>query len=74
MSEPTSNLPVVGAPAADESWRTAVALFRYTTILPLLRHNRDTDGSKKDIRAAIAARPHTIPHAAAPPEVATQVT
>jgi len=62
MSEPTPNLPVVGAPAADESWRTVVALFRYTTILPLLRHNRDTDGSKKDIRAAIAARPHTIPH------------
>ena len=62
MSEPTPNLPVVGAPAADESWRTVVALFRYTTILPLLRHNRDTDGSKKDIRTAIAARPHTIPH------------
>jgi putative transposase len=62
MSESNQNLPVVGAPAADESWRTAVALFRYTTILPLLRHNRETDGSKKDIRAAIAAQPHTIPH------------
>lgn len=61
MSEPTHNLPLVGAPAADESWRTTVALFRYTTILPLLCHNRDTDGSKKDIRTAIAARAHTIP-------------
>ncbi len=62
MSESNQNLPVVGPSEADESWRTAVALFRYTTILPLLRHNRDTDGSKKDTRAAIAARPHTIPH------------
>ena len=62
MPESTQNLPVVGAPAADEPWRTTVALFRYTTILPLLRHNRDTDGCKKDLRAAIAARAHTIPH------------
>lgn len=62
MSESNQNLPVVGPSEADESWRTMVALFRYTTILPLLRHNRDTDGSKKDIRAAIAARPHAIPH------------
>jgi putative transposase len=62
MSESASNLPRVGTPAADESWRTAVALFRYTTILPLLRHNRHTDGSKRAIRAAIAAQTHIIPH------------
>ena len=62
MPESNPHLPVVGPAEVDESWRTAVALFRYTTILPLLRHNRDTDGSKKDIRAAIAARPHAIPH------------
>jgi putative transposase len=62
MSESTQTLPLVGTPAADESWRTAVALFRYTTILPLLRHNRGTDGSKKEIRTAIAARAHIIPH------------
>jgi putative transposase len=62
MSESAQTLSLVGAPAADESWRTAVALFRYTTILPLLRHNRDMDGSKKDIRATIAARAHAIPH------------
>ncbi|MBN1814496.1 MAG: DDE-type integrase/transposase/recombinase [Anaerolineae bacterium] len=62
MSESAQHHPLVGPSEADEARRTAVALFRYTTILPLLRHNRDADGSKKDIRAAIAARSHTIPH------------
>jgi transposase InsO family protein len=46
----------------DEPWRTQVALFRYTLILPLLRHNRERDGAKGQIREAIAAQQHVIPH------------
>jgi putative transposase len=50
------------APSPDEPWRTEVALFRYTLILPLLRHDPHRDGSKKQVRAAIAATSHAIPH------------
>jgi transposase InsO family protein len=39
-----------------------VALFRYTLILPLLRHDRQRDGTKRQHREAIAAEAHTIPH------------
>jgi putative transposase len=51
-----------GEIAPDETWRTEVALFRYTLILPLLRHDRARDGSKHSLRTAIAAAHHTIPH------------
>lgn len=51
-----------GEISPDETWRTEVALFRYTLILPLLRHDRARDGSKQSLRAAIAATSHTIPH------------
>ena len=30
--------PVGVAPTPEDTWRTEVALFRYTLILPLLRH------------------------------------
>jgi len=46
----------------DEQWRTEIALFRYTLILPLLRHDRQRDGAKCQIREAIAAQQHVIPH------------
>ena len=62
MSESTSAEPVVLCPGPDEAWRTEVALFRYTLILPLLRHDRQRDGPKQQLRAAIAAQPHAIPH------------
>jgi transposase InsO family protein len=51
-----------GEISPDETWRTEVALFRYTLILPLLRHERARDGTKRELCAAIAATPHTIPH------------
>jgi putative transposase len=51
-----------GGTAPDETWRTEVALFRYSLILPLLRHDRARDGTKRSLRAAIAAARHTIPH------------
>jgi putative transposase len=51
-----------GEIAPDETWRTEVALFRYTLILPLLRHERAHDGTKLSLRTAIAAAHHTIPH------------
>ncbi len=54
-------LPTVGT-APDETWRTEVALFRYSLVLPLLRHDRARDGTKRSLRAAIAAARHTIPH------------
>ncbi len=62
MSELTCPLPVPGLSEADETRRTEIALFRYTTILPLLRHDRATQGSKQELRAAIAAQTHVIPH------------
>jgi putative transposase len=62
MSESAPNPSIGALSTADEPWRTTVALFRYTTILPLLRHNREKDGFKKDLRAAIAALSHPIPH------------
>jgi putative transposase len=54
--------PVGPVPTPDEAWRTEVALFRYTLILPLLRHDRRRDGPKSHVCAAIAATHHTIPH------------
>jgi putative transposase len=52
-----------GSLTTDEAWRTEVALFRYTLILPLLRHDRQRDGcSKKQLRAQIAAAHHIVPH------------
>jgi putative transposase len=64
-SQPTGDSvsphPAGGTPP-DETWRTEVALFRYTLILPLLRHERARDGTKLSLRAAIAATSHTIPH------------
>jgi putative transposase len=56
------NPPLGGSPSPDEPWRTDVALFRYTLILPLLRHDPKRDGPKKHVRAAIAATSHAIPH------------
>jgi transposase InsO family protein len=54
--------PVGVAPTPEDTWRTEVALFRYTLILPLLRHDRQRDGTKCQLREAIAAEAHTIPH------------
>ena len=54
--------PVGVAPTPEDTWRTEVALFRYTLILPLLRHDRQRDGTKRQLREAIAGQPHTIPH------------
>ena len=54
--------PVGVAPTPEDTWRTQVALFRYTLILPLLRHDRQRDGTKRQLREAIAGQPHTIPH------------
>jgi putative transposase len=62
MPQAVPNPPLGGSPSPDEPWRTDVALFRYTLILPLLRHDRRRDGSKKHVRAAIAATSHAIPH------------
>jgi putative transposase len=63
MPESPHPSPAVGiSPTPDEPWRTEVALFRYTLILPLLRHDRRRDGPKKHVGAAIAASHHTIPH------------
>ena len=56
------DLPQAGPKPPDEQWRTEVALFRYTLILPLLRHDRQRDGTKHEIREAIAAQQHLIPH------------
>ena len=44
-----------------ESRRTAIALFRYTLILPLLRGEYPARGKDK-LRQQIAARRHDIPH------------
>ena len=44
-----------------ESRRTAIALFRYTLILPLLRGEYPSRGKDK-LRQQIAARRHDIPH------------
>jgi transposase InsO family protein len=62
MSESESTQPVGCLPTSDEAWRTEVALFRYTLILPLLRHDPQRDGPKKRVRAAIAQMRHAIPH------------
>lgn len=61
---PTSDvLPAgSGAPVPDETWRTEVALFRYTLILPLVRFECERDGSKRQLREAIATRAQAIPH------------
>jgi len=56
------DLPQPGQIPPDEQWRTQVALFCYTLILPLLRHDRQRDGAKCQIREAIAAQQHVIPH------------
>ncbi len=61
MGDSVSPHPAGGTPP-DETWRIEVALFRYTLILPLLRHERARDGTKLSLRAAIAATSHTIPH------------
>ncbi len=57
-----ADLPQQGQTPADETWRTDVALFRYTLVLPLLRHDRQRDGCKGQLREAIAAQHHAIPH------------
>jgi transposase InsO family protein len=62
MPQATPPEPIAGSPDPDDTWRTDVALFRYTLILPLLRHDRTRDGPKCYLRAAIAAQSHTIPH------------
>jgi putative transposase len=62
MPQADQNLSLGGPPGPDEPWRTEVALFRYTLILPLLRHDPQRDGPKKHVRAAIAATSHAIPH------------
>jgi len=62
MPQAEHNAPLGGSPSPDEPWRTEVALFRYTLILPLLRHDRQRDGPKNHVCAAIAASAHTIPH------------
>jgi len=62
MSISDRSEPVEASSTSDEPWRTQVALFRYTLILPLLRHNRERDGAKRQIREAIAAQQHLIPH------------
>jgi len=54
--------PVGVAPTPEDTCRTEVALFRYTLILPLLRHDRQRDGTKRQMREAIAAQQHIIPH------------
>jgi transposase InsO family protein len=62
MPQAAQNPALAGSPSPDEPWRTEVALFRYTLILPLLRHDPERDGSKKHVRAAITATSHAIPH------------
>jgi len=62
MPKTTLSQPVEVSPTPDEAWRTQVALFRYTLILPLLRHDRQRDGTKRHIRETIAAQQHVIPH------------
>jgi transposase InsO family protein len=62
MPETTQPQPVATTTTDHEAWRTEVALFRYSLILPLLRHDRQRDGAKRSLRAAIAATHHTIPH------------
>ena len=62
MSISDRSEPVEASSTPDEPWRTQVALFRYTLILPLLRHNRERDGAKQQLREAIAAQQHVIPH------------
>ena len=62
MPESAPTPPTAGPASPDEPWRTQVALFRYTLILPLLRHDRHRDGPKYQVRAAIAATPQDIPH------------
>jgi putative transposase len=62
MSISDRSEPVETSSTPDEPWRTQVALFRYTLILPLLRHNRERDGTKQQLREAIAAQQHVIPH------------
>jgi putative transposase len=54
--------PVGVAPTPEDTWRTEVALFRYTLILPLLRHDRQRDATKRQMREAIASQQHTLPH------------
>jgi len=62
MPKSVQTQAIASAPMSDEDWRTEVALFRYTLILPLLRHDLRRDGPKQDLRAAIAQARHTIPH------------
>jgi len=62
MSVSDQSEPLEASSTPDEPWRTQVALFRYTLILPLLRHNRERDGTKQQLREAIAAQQHLIPH------------
>jgi putative transposase len=62
MTDTDLSKPVGATPTPDETWRTEVALFRYTLVLPLLRHNHQRDGSKHQLREAIAAQQHIIPH------------
>ena len=52
MSPSGSIRTALGAAMSDDEWRTSVALFRYTLILPLLRHDRHRDGPKTQLRAS----------------------
>jgi len=54
--------PMGVSPTPEDTWRTEVALFRYTLILPLLRHDRHRDGAKQLLREAISDQSHAIPH------------
>ena len=62
MSKKAQAQSTASAPATDEAWRTEVALYRYTLILPLIQHDPKRDGSKKILRDNIAATEHDIPH------------
>ena len=62
MSEPNQFPPPLTSPSDDDHWRTEVALFRYSLILPLLRHNRQNGDTKLSLRSAIATDRHSIPH------------
>jgi putative transposase len=62
MSDSDRSNPVEATSTPDEAKQTQIALFRYTLILPLLRHNRQRDGAKYLVREAIAAQQHLIPY------------
>ena len=54
--------PVGTVPIGEDTWRTESDLFRYTLIPPLLRRDRQRDGTRRHLREAIAAQPRATPH------------